>query len=418
MWLVLLYIFFFFSNYLQQLIGGINYFDEALTIIAFFIIVNYNSSKSSPDRLARKALICIGIIFVIGSISTIVYHIQPEFAGVWRDALAVCKFPVCYYAYYLYSKKVKLTELQTNLVFLAKIGVTITFILGVLTFLYRIPNFYRGVRYGLPLFDMGFSHATFLVTAIFVLMATLISDGIRKNMIFIIMGAGGILFTLRSKPMLALVFLFLIYIARIWHLRKISKFKFLTFIVLLVVLTYYAAYSQITNYISYGEEAARGACYYYGADLANKYFPLGSGFCTFSSSLSGVYYSPLYVKYGLNVMEGLKPDDFSYAADTYWPNIFSQYGWIGFVVYLLMLYFITMSVHKRFKLLSDQWIAGMMLLAYCFAAAFAEAILTNDSSVIIAISLTIFIGKDYENNSNCKQFVSRRCSTGRRGFSK
>ena len=101
------------------------------------------------------------------------------------------------------------------------------------------------------------------------------------------MGAIAILLTLRSKPMVPLVFLLVIWIIQLYkHKIKITKKRIVIYSSLIIIISYYAAYAQITEYISYGESTARGACYYYGADLANKYFPLGSGFCTFSSSLS------------------------------------------------------------------------------------------------------------------------------------
>ena len=93
------------------------------------------------------------------------------------------------------------------------------------------------------------------------------------------------------------------------------------------------------------------------------------------------------------------PDSYSYAADTFWPNIFSQYGWIGLICYLLMLYYLVRSVHKRFIPLSNQWVAGMLVLVYGMSAAFAEAFFTNSTAVDYALMLALFIGKNNENSS-------------------
>ena len=396
---IFLYVFFIFTNYLQQIYEGINFFDEILTLLGLAICFLYSNKKKLVEVNTKYAIRCIIGVLIIGGVATICFQIQPNFAGIWRDALAISKFPICYYAYSIYSKRVNLRRLQLRLLPISKICIIITFILGCLNLVYRIPFLYEGERYGLPLFNMGFSHATFLVAVVFMLIATLISSGFRKNIVYILMGCGCILFTLRSKPMLPLIFLAVVWMLRSKKNIKLTKGKIVLYALLIIFLTYYAAYSQITTYIGYGEEAARGACYFYGADIANNFFPLGSGFCTFSSSLSGRFYSPLYYYYDLEWMQGLTPDDYSYAADTFWPNIYSQYGWVGFGLYLLMLFYITLSVHRRFKPLSDQWIAGMLLLVYCAAAAFAEAIYTNDTSVIFAITLTCFIGENYENST-------------------
>jgi len=427
-----------------MLVDGVNYYDEIITISSIGIILYYRDEWRKQSVDIKHMMFCISIVLIIGIISTLIYHLQPQFAGVWRDFLAVSKFPVCYYAFSLYASHVNLKAILRDIIPISKAFVIICFSLGLVTYVMKVPFngiLYRGERYGLPLYDMGFSHATFLVSVLFIIMSTLIANGFKRNWMYVLLSIVCVLFTLRSKPMLAIVFLIMIMIVRVIVKRekKLSRLviadkqllalKFLILqrnvnrkklrvhfnkkniliaSLLLMLFTYIAAKSQIDTYIGYGEAAARGACYYFGADLANRYFPLGSGFCTFSSSLSGKYYSPLYYYYNLSQMEGLTPYKYDYAADTFWPNIFSQYGWIGFAFYLLMLFFIIRSVHKRFVPLSDQWIAGMLLLVYIFAAAFAEAILTNSTSVDYALALTLFIGNNNENSSAYSFFVRWR----------
>lgn len=410
--MILLFFFFLlFVNYVQQFIPVVTYFDEIITIAGVVIVLKnyrYNTLVRQDDKRVIK-YICI--VSCIGVISTINYHIQPHFAGVWRDALAITKFPICYYAYYLYSKRLDTNQILKRIVPWAKLVVTIIFVLGLVTLIFRVPALYADERYGLPIFTMGYTHNTFLVVTVFVLMATLIASGFRKNLFFIVLGSFCVLFSLRSKPMAALVFLAFTWILRRKGKVHLSKLKMCLYAVIIMVGTYYAAESQISMYLGWGETAARGACYYYGADIANSHFPIGSGFCTFSSSLSGLYYSPLYYEYNMSGMEGLSEYDYSYAADTFWPNVYAQYGWIGLLAYLMMIFHLFKSIHGRFEVLSDSWIAGMMLLVYMVAAAFAEAIFTNDSSVIIAITLTLFIGKDYENSTNPYGIRTRRSRT-------
>jgi len=427
-----------------MMVDGVNYYDEMITIIAICAIFYFRDEWHKQAVDMRRMMMCLSVVLAIGLTSTLLYHLQPHFAGVWRDFLAVSKFPVCYYAFSLYARHVNLRGILSNIIPISKAFILVCFLLGIVTYVVRGPLdgiLYRGERYSLPLYDMGFSHATFLVSVLFVIMSTLIADGFKKNWEYVLLGVVCVLFTLRSKPMLAIVFLVLVIMVRMiikrkrkiytnilvgkpWlvlmHLflqRKVNNkklrdlFKIKNILVaslLLILFTYIAAKSQIDAYVGYGEAAARGACYYFGADLANRYFPLGAGFCTFSSSLSGKYYSPLYYYYDLSQMEGLTPEKYDYAADTFWPNIFSQYGWIGFLCYLLMIYFMIRSVHKRFIPLSDQWIAGMLLVVYIIAAAFAEAILTNSTAVDYALVLSLFIGKNHEDSSAFSILARRR----------
>ena len=444
MLLILLYIFILLVNYLQVMVDGMNYYDEMITIAAIGVIIYFRDEWQEQIVDVKRMMICITFVLTIGVISTALFHLQPQFAGVWRDFLAVSKFPVCYFAFSLYARHINLKGVLRDIIIISKIFILLCFLLGLAVYVVRSPLegiLFRGERYGLPLYDMGFSHATFLVSVLFIIISTLIADGLKKNWEYVLLGAMCVLFTLRSKPMLALVFLVLAVMVRMimrrprqmdmsalllipklaliyiilhrdFNTKKIrglfNKKNTIVALLILSIITYFAAQSQIDTYIGYGEAAARGACYYYGADLANRYFPLGSGFCTFSSSLSCKYYSPLYYYYEISQMEGLTPDKYDYAADTFWPNIFSQYGWIGFICYLLMLYFVIRSVHKRFIPLSDQWIAGMMLVVYIFAAAFAESILTNSTAVDYALVLTLFIGNNHENSSAFGIFARRR----------
>lgn len=411
--LVILFLFLLIANYLQMMIVGVNYYDEVIAIVAFFFIIRYRKEWKVLESNYKKIMLCISIILLIGCLSTIRYHIQPQFSGVWRDMLAVSKFPICYYAFSLYAQHVNLSIINKKVVPIAKIFILVCFTLGVTTYVIKDHLegiLYHGERYGLPLYDMGFSHNTFLIAAIFMCLAVLIAEGVKKNAFFIFFGVSCVFFTLRSKPMLAIAFLaFAWFIRRRKSIIRFTKTNIVFYSTIIVILTYFLAASQIKTYVGYGESAARGACYFYGVDIAHKFFPLGSGFCTFSSSLSGKYYSPLYYDYNLSQMEGLTPENYNYAADTFWPNIYSQYGWIGLLFYFMMLFFMLRSIHKRFIPLSDQWVAGMFLLLYCFSAAFAEAIYTNSTAVDYALILTLFIGNNNENRPiDSFSFLRRR----------
>lgn len=410
--LVFLFIFLLFANYLQMMVGEVKYYDEAITLIGLFLIIYYRNEWKELERDYRKMMLCLFPVLAIGIISTIRYHIQPQFAGIWRDFLAVSKFPICYYAYSLYARHVNLQKIMKKIIPIVKAFTLICFGFGITIFVARSPFngiLYHGERYGFPIFDMGFSHNTFLIAVLLMNIAVLIADGSKKNALYVLLGVACVLFTMRSKPMLVLVFLATVLFVRRRFSFRFTKKNIVAYTFFILILTYLAAANQIDRYVGYGESAARGACYFYGAIIANNLFPLGAGFCTFSSSLSGVYYSPLYYEFKLENIEGLMPDNFTYAADTFWPNIFSQYGWIGFFFYIMMLYFMVKTIHKRFLPLSDQWIAGMLIIVYSISAAFAEAIFTNATAVDFALILTLFIGENNEYRpTNSFSFFRRR----------
>ena len=108
MLLILLYIFILLVNYLQVMVDGMNYYDEMITIAAIGVIIYFRDEWQEQIVDVKRMMICITFVLTIGVISTALFHLQPQFAGVWRDFLAVSKFPVCYFAFSLYARHINL----------------------------------------------------------------------------------------------------------------------------------------------------------------------------------------------------------------------------------------------------------------------------------------------------------------------
>lgn len=53
------------------------------------------------------------------------------------------------------------------------------------------------------------------------------------------------------------------------------------------------------------EFMARAMLYVTSFEIFKDFFPFGSGFASFASHSSGVYYSPLYAKYGIENVKGI-----------------------------------------------------------------------------------------------------------------
>ncbi|WP_374511654.1 hypothetical protein [Niveibacterium sp.] len=66
-----------------------------------------------------------------------------------------------------------------------------------------------------------------------------------------------------------------------------------------------------------------------GFAIANDYFPFGSGLGTFGSVGAQQFDRSLYMRMGYSVFWWYRQDLF--LLDTYWPNIFAESGWFGFM---------------------------------------------------------------------------------------
>ena len=173
--------------------------------------------------------------------------------------------------------------------------------------------------------------------------------------------------------------------------NTMSKFKMWLIIVLFVLGTYIIGKSKIEYYLSYGLYAARPALYIVGLKIASDFFPFGSGFGTFASALSVKNYSKIYTQYGIQNTFGLVEGKSYFAADVFWPCIYGQFGTIGFLIYVKMMW----NIIKRqmFDNISEsKKIALIFVWLYALIASVAEAYFTNSSGVQMALIISLYIG--------------------------
>lgn len=83
-----------------------------------------------------------------------------------------------------------------------------------------------------------------------------------------------------------------------------------------------------------GEEMARPATYLTGLQIMVDYFPFGSGLGSFACKAARDEYSPLYYKYHLDKIWGLTPENPMFLADTFYPIVYSEYGFVGALLFL------------------------------------------------------------------------------------
>ena len=82
------------------------------------------------------------------------------------------------------------------------------------------------------------------------------------------------------------------------------------------------------------ERMARPETYKTGLLIMKDYFPFGSGLGTFASAAAAKEYSPLYYKYKIDDIWGLTPENSMILADTFYPIVYSQFGFFGALMFL------------------------------------------------------------------------------------
>ena len=95
------------------------------------------------------------------------------------------------------------------------------------------------------------------------------------------------------------------------------------------------------------------------------YFPFGSGFASFGTFSSGVYYSSIYSKYGIDGVWGMSKDHYNFIADTYYPSL-AQFGIVGIILYITFWIYILMKAIKFHKRTYNMKCLSMVLMIIGF----------------------------------------------------
>ncbi len=142
----------------------------------------------------------------------------------------------------------------------------------------------------------------------------------------------------RSKFLAELI----IYAFLLLYVKKPIKpsLKMVFIVLILGAVAIWANYEKFSMYFitGYDGEVARTMMYYTSVEMLKDYFPFGSGFGTFGTDASGLYYSPIYYEYGLNYIFGCSPDDYgtatSFFMDTFYPVLLGQFGIAGTILFI------------------------------------------------------------------------------------
>jgi hypothetical protein len=110
---------------------------------------------------------------------------------------------------------------------------------------------------------------------------------------------------------------------------------------------YFYFYQAVTEEVD-RDMIARYVLYANAPLVLKDYFPFGSGFATYGTYASGLYYSGLYEQYGIDGVWGMTKGYYSFIADTYYPSL-AQFGVTGILLYLTFWLFIFIKACIYFR---------------------------------------------------------------------
>ena len=321
-----------FSDLFALLSYSFNYIDEILSIISGFLIlftlISYGLNK---DKLQLLSILIFFTIF--GVICNFVSGIQNNLFVIFIDILSFNKLFIIFIGFDIMLKKnINLKKDLKIIYIILKIYIYILFIFAFLNLFidlgmsieerYGIKDF--SFIYGIP--GIIINHCSYFLIMNFVFKN---NNTKLKFSLDSLIGCLVILSTLKTRGfVLCVIFIVL-------NLYNKYKFKINKKILIasIIALTILVGYSQFEFYFLSGR-TVRSLFFTKSFDLANTYFPFGTGFSTYGTGAAATFYSPLYYTLGFSEIYGLTPDNKLFLVDTFWPAILGQFGYFGFLLYL------------------------------------------------------------------------------------
>ena len=365
----------------------INSFDELLAMIMLIIVLLYRAISSKQIDLLVRLLLFLSI----GFLGTFIYELQPAVAVV-KDVVNCSKFFITLLGVMSLYRNDDYTRLIYKLQFIFSIIVFIFFILAVADQLFTVSFLQHSARrFGRYALQICYYHPAVLAQTM-VFMLSVLSYPVRENKLFntvlrycaVIM----IFLTFRTKAMVfALLYIF---ITNYKILLRLGKYRYLMYIFLFLGVLLLASDSFDTYYGSM-EYTSRGLLTLRGMDVAKEAFPIGKGFASYGSAAAAEYYSPLYTKYGFDQIYGLGKWNTNYATDIFWPAIFGEFGYLGFIIFIILLYPIIFKGINLMLKTRNGTVPYLTLLGYLIVCTTSGTGFFNPIAVLYAMIMGLFI---------------------------
>ena len=367
-----------FQPIIEIILPPFSYYDEILAVSSLLsLFFSMAMRKSRFTREMKIALCLLFAIVVIGLFGNFLSGIVSDTFFILVDILACSKFFIIYFA---------LKSILGNTSYFVSYMARESKVLLVLMLACLVINQFVDIgmtyemRYGLKAFQFVFIHPTHMVTLSLACMAFIYSDASNGWKKYIGIALVLMAMSLRSRWVaLALVIVLIIIFVRKGSTRA-------PFVVIGVgsVSAFLVGQAQMSVYYGSASESARGHLMTTALSVFQNFFPLGAGFASFGSGVTKTIYSPLYYQYGLQNVYGLAPNNPSYLTDTFWPVVLAQFGFLGLIIWLLLLIMLVVDFY-RLGIAS-----GMLVLSLTMIAAILIST-TASGSIFSMQMITLFV---------------------------
>ena len=394
---ILCFYLFIFQFALQEYIPILQYWDEFYAILFFpLILIKVFEKRRKKEKVeVRKEdkiiLLLAVLIILLGVLGNIIFMYQNIFIAV-QEILIVFKFLLAFYTSKMIFEDLNIYHNEK----IANHTKLITIFLFILIILDYIFGFFpQQIRYGLKTEQLFFGHQTGLAAVMIVNLSILMYTSKSKfKMLYVILNLFIISSTLRAKALAIVVIFIILYY---WLVKKNRKISIKLIMVILIVSVVIAA-QQISYYFIEVPNTARSVLIKTSFQIATDHFPLGSGFATFGTHLSGENYSPIYEIYQIENTYGISEDNPKFISDNFWPAIVGEFGYIGFLLYIGILLIIYKKIHKKYNINRNVYIAALLPFLYLLVASTAESAFLHTMSVAMFFAISIILNTESTTN--------------------
>ncbi|RGH94317.1 hypothetical protein DW708_04695 [Ruminococcus sp. AM27-11LB] len=323
-------LFILFQNIISRFLPSIfSYWDELACII--FLIIYFAKSNGRIRKSESYYFLAILSVIVLGLIGNLVFRYQLSISAIGRDILGTVKFFVVFISLYRHRLMDKLTKRLVDLIPLIKGFCLIVFCLGVVSIFKDIGMNQEEVRGFLYPYMFIYSHPTYLTTGLICILCILnAADRLSKVDDIIILST--IVLAMRTKGVAFIaVYVFLKYGSH-W-VKKLQ----IIYWPIIGIIVFFVARSKLLLYTSFSN-SPRESLYRGAFELVKKCFPIGSGFATFASHISGKYLSKVYNFIYIAGMRGGGDAEFIDLGDAGLAYYIGQFGVIGIILFAYLFY--------------------------------------------------------------------------------
>lgn len=240
------------------------------------------------------------------------------------------------------------------------------------------------MRFGIAIPKLFFSHSEYLAGAQIFLLAAglyLTKRNTAGTYVWIALASLNVFCTFRFKAMAAAIVAVALFYVVLVRRKAVTKWNLVVLCGIAVLL----AWGQISDYYLSGNETARDLLGATSAQIAQDYFPIGTGFGSFASYMSKVFYSQVYFDYHLSGVYGLMniPNGGSFISDVYWPMVLGQAGIAGLVCIVAVYIKLFKMVQSGFLDDPHRYVSMLLLLLYLLIQSTASAAFVGPLSVPI-----------------------------------